>query len=252
MEKSTKLVDKENRSTKKAIETTNIKKVAPTSTVAKQLVLEPLSDELRVAQRLIKSKKIVIVTGAGISVSSGIPDFRSSQGLYDLVKQTFPNDVFKGKELFDASLFKCPQKQKLFYHFMSRIKQLTQKAEPSKTHEFIRFLADNGLLRCYTQNIDDLDQRAGLKVGYTLQDQVVQMHGELETVKCTLCYHSQTFDLEIEKVFEKGTTIPCPTCTSKSKTRVARGQRSVAVGTLRPNIVLYNEHHAKGTIGLYR
>jgi NAD-dependent histone deacetylase SIR2 len=204
-------------------------------------------DWTEVANRVHKSKRIVFITGAGISVSGGIPDFRSSNGLYDLVKQKYPNQVVKGKELFDASLFKDPIKTKLFYTFISQLKQVTQNARPTKTHEFLKRLQEDGkLLRIYTQNIDDLDKRSGLDIGYTPSDQVVQMHGELETVKCTLCSHSQKFDQQLTVLFEAGTSLPCPNCTDLSEARKKNGRRAIGVGILRPNIVLYNEHHEKG------
>lgn len=52
-----------------------------------------------------------MTTGAGVSVSSGIPDFRSENGLYQLLKTKYPNTLLKGQELFDASLFKSVEKK---------------------------------------------------------------------------------------------------------------------------------------------
>ena len=48
-------------------------------------------------ESLHKSRRVVVITGAGISVSGGIPDFRSMHGLYDLAKRQFPGTVMKGK-----------------------------------------------------------------------------------------------------------------------------------------------------------
>lgn len=97
-----------------------------------------------------KSKRVVVVTGAGISCSSGIPDFRSSDGLYSLVKQRYPDVVMKGRDLFDACLFRDPASTSLFYSFIAELKIAVDKAEPGPTHRFVKTLhSKNKLLRRY-------------------------------------------------------------------------------------------------------
>jgi NAD+-dependent protein deacetylase SIR2 len=194
-----------------------------------------------------KSKRIVVITGAGISVSGGIPDFRSADGLYNLVKTQYPTTVFKGQELFDASCFSDPAKTKLFYSFMSYLKQTCQQAQVTDTHLFLKYLSDEKkLMRVYTQNVDDLDHRCGLSVGYTVNDNVVPMHGSLDRVKCTICAYSSDFDDSLVTLFQSGCTKACPRCTTMNQTRIDQGKRKIAIGLLRPDIVLYNEHHCRG------
>ncbi|KAJ3345962.1 hypothetical protein HDU91_007177, partial [Kappamyces sp. JEL0680] len=214
-----------------------------------------------IAAALSKAKRIVVVTGAGtaglalirkgfpllaafpISDQAKVPGTIAYAGLYNLVKQKFPGAVFKGQELFDASLFKDPTKKKLFYHFIAGLKKATSEAGVTRTHEWFKELQVNGsLARIYTQNIDDLDKRK-LTAAH-----VVQLHGDLETVSCTLCKHSQDFDVDLVNMFYEGQGPACPSCVIVCQDRVRSGKRSVACGFLRPNIVLYNEHHANGDL----
>lgn len=102
-----------------------------------------LHPQRMLAERIVdlfhNSKKIAVITGAGnylhlflvtfigISVSGGIPDFRSSDGLYNMVKQKYPNAVLKGKDLFDANVLKY------FHFFLHRFLSF------SKTHCQLKF-----------------------------------------------------------------------------------------------------------------
>ncbi|KAI9320533.1 DHS-like NAD/FAD-binding domain-containing protein [Dichotomocladium elegans] len=186
-----------------------------------------------------RSRRALVVTGAGISCSSGIPDFRSSNGLYNLVKSRHPSVVLKGAELFDATLFKDPNKTKCFYTFMAELKTLVSSAKPTATHKFLRNMQSEGqLLRLYTQNIDDLE--------LALELPVVQLHGTLATVKCTLCSSSYSFSKEYQDEFREGNAPICPKCEAAGAERMLLGKRQLAIGTLRPDIVLYNEDHPDG------
>ncbi|KAH9044509.1 DHS-like NAD/FAD-binding domain-containing protein [Lactarius pseudohatsudake] len=209
-----------------------------------------------------KSKRIVVVTGAGISCSCGIPDFRSSDGLYALVKKQYPDTILKGRDLFDASLFRDPTSTSIFYTFISQLKQSIDSASPSRTHHFIRTLDEKKkLLRSYTQNIDGLEERAGL-IGSSNQDarasgkgkgklrvrdvRNVQLHGDIHRVRCTLCSADLPCTEEYLQLFADGLAPDCPECTSRSEARLARSARPLKIGTLRPAIVLYDEAHPLG------
>ncbi|KAK7695342.1 hypothetical protein QCA50_002533 [Cerrena zonata] len=211
-----------------------------------------------------KCKKIVVVTGAGISCSCGIPDFRSSDGLYSLVKEQYPDAVLKGRDLFDASLFRDPTSSAVFYTFISQLKRSIDGASPSSTHRFIKTLDQKSkLLRSYTQNIDGLEERSGL-LGSSSQDarsassskgkgklrirdvRNVQLHGDIHRVRCTFCSAEMPCTEEHLRQFETGVPPPCPECTDRSEARVARSARPIKVGTLRPAIVLYDEPHPLG------
>ncbi|KAI0068170.1 DHS-like NAD/FAD-binding domain-containing protein [Artomyces pyxidatus] len=229
---------------------------ASTSDAATRRTLSSLS--LSVA----KSKRIVVVTGAGISCSSGIPDFRSSDGLYNLVKKQYPNAVLKGRDLFDASLFRDPTSTSLFYTFISQLKQSIDSAAPSPTHHFIKTLdSKKKLLRSYTQNIDGLEERAGL-VGSSSQEvktngkgkskintkdvRNVQLHGDIHRVRCSYCSIDLPCSEEYLRFFNDGLPPDCPECTLRSEARLARSARPLKIGTLRPAIVLYDEAHPLG------
>ncbi|KAF9076818.1 DHS-like NAD/FAD-binding domain-containing protein [Rhodocollybia butyracea] len=208
-----------------------------------------------------KCKKIVVVTGAGISCSSGIPDFRSSDGLYNLVKSQFPDVVLKGRDLFDASLFRDPTSTAVFYTFISQLKQTIDQAIPTPTHDFIKILEDRGkLLRSYTQNIDGLEERVGLvgnagssskgktkgKGPALKQCRNVQLHGDIHRVRCQACSAEFPCTEAHLELFSKGVSPDCPECLQRSNARVARSARALRVGSLRPAIVLYDEPHPLG------
>ncbi|KDR85425.1 hypothetical protein GALMADRAFT_108520 [Galerina marginata CBS 339.88] len=209
-----------------------------------------------------KGKKIVVVTGAGISCSCGIPDFRSSDGLYALVKEQYPDVVLKGRDLFDASLFRDATSTAVFYTFISQLKRSIDSAEPTPTHHFIKTLdTKKKLLRSYTQNIDGLEARVGL-LGSSCQEaksngkgttkirtkdvRNVQLHGDIHRVRCMACSAEYPCNEEHLIVFEKGSAPECPECLSRSEARVARAARAIRVGNLRPGIVLYDETHPLG------
>ncbi|OBZ89146.1 NAD-dependent histone deacetylase HST3 [Choanephora cucurbitarum] len=189
------------------------------------------------------SRKALVITGAGISCSSGIPDFRSANGLYDLVKRKYPGTVLKGQDLFDAHLFKDQRQTQCFYTLMAELKSVMSAATPTLTHTFIRALQERGqLMRCYTQNIDCLEDSVELSV--------VRLHGAMDRVKCTLCTASYEFTSDYEALFRTGLPPVCPQCELFGSERIKLGKRSLSMGTLRPNIVLYNEAHPDGeTIG---
>ncbi|KAG0042567.1 hypothetical protein BGZ83_000306, partial [Gryganskiella cystojenkinii] len=203
---------------------------------------------------MLKAKKMIVVTGAGISCSSGIPDFRSTDGLYNLVKKQYPKTVLRGKDLFDANLFRDGATTAVFYTFISELHAQTLKAKPTPTHHFIKMLSEKGkLLRCYTQNIDCLEEELGMETALVCEKgkvkkdvNVVQLHGSLRKLKCTLCSEPYGFEHDYEKVFREGEAPGCPKCELNDVIRVAQGKRKIATGTLRPDIVLYNENHPFG------
>lgn len=131
------------------------------------------------AARLIKeSHKIIVITGAGISTSLGIPDFRSKgTGFYDKVAArgySEPQDVF--------DIYEFDRDPTLFYDLAGDILP-DQKLGVTPTHAFIKLLQDKGQLRRnYTQNIDDLESLAGIS-----KDKTIQCHGSFATASCRKC-----------------------------------------------------------------
>ena len=132
---------------------------------------------------------------------------------------------------------------------MGELKATTDEAKPTVAHNFIKHLDERGrLMRCYTQNIDGLEARVNLTIDVYEKPKVVQLHGNLAQVVCTLCRKRFEFSQSHIDVYRKGECLPCPRCEDIATTRVAAGRRPLTIGTLRPNIVLYNEFHCFGEI----
>ncbi|VDL57288.1 unnamed protein product [Hymenolepis diminuta] len=134
---------------------------------------------LQAAIDLLKEKsKILVLTGAGISVSCGIPDFRSRNGIYARFERDFP-DLRNPQDMFDLKFFKSNPNP--FYTFAKEL--FPGQFKPSYTHRFIRLLEKKSkLLRNYTQNIDTLEEIAGIS-------KIIHCHGSFSTASCLTCYH---------------------------------------------------------------
>jgi NAD-dependent SIR2 family protein deacetylase len=126
------------------------------------------------AELLRTRSKVIVMCGAGISVSAGIPDFRSpGTGLYSqLAAYKLPTP----EAIFELNYFR--QRPEAFYKLCREMWPNTFK--PTDAHRFIKLLHDKGkLLRCFTQNIDSLERIAGLPV-----DRVVAAHGNFDSATC--------------------------------------------------------------------
>lgn len=79
----------------------------------------------------------------------------------NMARTSLPN--MKGKDLFDASIWADPTRTSVFYQFATSLRQKVRDAEPTSSHKFISHLRDRGkLVRCYTQNIDQIEEKVGL------------------------------------------------------------------------------------------
>ncbi|KAG7288314.1 hypothetical protein NEMBOFW57_007845 [Staphylotrichum longicolle] len=77
--------------------------------------------------------------------------------------------IMKGRDLFDAQIWSCPIKTSVFYTFVSTLRDKVRAAEPTSSHRFVSVLRDaRKLVRCYTQNIDQLEERVGLSTSLSL------------------------------------------------------------------------------------
>ena len=129
-----------------------------------------------VVDLLLKSKRILVLTGAGISVSCGIPDFRSENGLYHQIRDRYP-DLHDPQLMFDIEYFHHDHRP--FFDLARQI--FPSNFSPSPTHRFIKLLESHGkLLRNYTQNIDTLEKQCGIT-------RVVHCHGSFDTATCQRC-----------------------------------------------------------------
>lgn len=168
---------------------------------------ESLEQKLEKLQNIIdQGKHIVFFTGAGVSTDSGIPDFRSQDGLYHM-QYKFPPEEIISHHFFEEN----PEE---FYRFY-RDKMLNLKAEPNETHRFIAACEAAGKsLGVVTQNIDGLHQKAGSK-------RVYELHGSVLRNYCMNC--GKFFPAE---TIAESTGVPhCDVCE----------------GIIKPDVVLYEE-----------
>ncbi|CAF1214454.1 unnamed protein product [Adineta ricciae] len=166
------------------------------------------------AEYMSKCSNVVVMAGAGISTSAGIPDFRSpGTGLYSQLEKynlPFPEAVFH------LDFFRTNPKP-----FFLLAKELyPQKFTPTPTHYFIRLLEEKKkLLRVFTQNIDSLERVAGIST-----DKIVEAHGTFFTSHCLDC--REEYDLEfIKEIIFKDEIPHCKKCD----------------GIVKPDIVFFGE-----------
>lgn len=164
----------------------------------------------KLQQMVDESSRIVFFGGAGVSTESGIPDFRSQDGLYSQ-KWKYPPETIISRSFFDAN-------PKEFYRFY-REKLIIKGAEPNITHKKLAELEQKGKISAVvTQNIDGLHQKAGSK-------KVWELHGSTLRNFCTRCgkFYDENFILE-----SKNSPDTLPRCTDCG-------------GLIKPDVVLYEE-----------
>lgn len=164
-------------------------------------------------------KNIVVMVGAGISVASGIPDFRSPKtGLYASIKQDAELRHKKSTFVFELKTFK--EDSRPFWWIFGRMAPLMTEAQPTAFHCFIELLhRHNLLLRCYTQNVDGLETAAGLP-----DSLVVHAHGVQSRCHCMKCHSEVSMAYCLESIQSnlaqpnlsiEETVVPiCPKCGS--------------------------------------
>jgi NAD-dependent deacetylase len=167
------------------------------------------------AELVRKAKRAVVLTGAGISTPSGIPDFRSEgTGLWS-----------RDEPLEVASLITFRTAPERFYQWFRPLAGQIFTAQPNAAHQALMELEDAGHIKTIiTQNIDALHQKAGSRC-------VVETHGTMRTLTCTNCYRNFESKLYLKTFIEEGNI---PTCTQCN-------------GILKPDVILFGEqlpHHA--------
>ena len=160
-----------------------------------------------------ESENIVFFGGAGVSTESGIPDFRSVDGLYNQQYQ-YPPETILSHTFFQ----KNPEEFYRFYHN----KMLFPDAKPNAAHLKLAELEQAGKLKAVvTENIDGLHQAAG-------SDNVYELHGSVHRNYCMKCRQFYDLDFMME---QKGVPY-CPVCG----------------GMIKPDVVLYEESLDQETI----
>lgn len=163
-------------------------------------------DEIERLQSILDdSKRVVFFGGAGVSTESGIPDFRSADGLYNQ-KYAYPPEEIISHDFFYANT-------KEFYRFY-RDKMIFQDAEPNAAHLFLARAERAGKLdSVITQNIDGLHQKAGSR-------RVFELHGSIHRNYCQRCKKFYSLDY-----IAGSTGVPYCECG----------------GVIKPDVVLYGE-----------
>mmetsp|Transcript_56237 Transcript_56237/g.115002 ORF Transcript_56237/g.115002 Transcript_56237/m.115002 type:complete len:736 (+) Transcript_56237:477-2684(+) len=152
-----------------------------------------------VCRLLSTSRNVLVLTGAGVSVSAGIPDFRSTTGIYQRLRNEFgmPNPTC----MFDKSYF--DDNPQPFFSFANEL--WPGNFSPTPCHRFIAMLEEKGkLLRNYSQNIDTLEQKAKIS-------KVINCHGSFATATCVTCKR-QVQGHEIEADIMSQRISRCPRC----------------------------------------
>lgn len=164
---------------------------------------------VKLASIIQNATNIIVLTGAGISTSLGIPDFRSKSGLYNKLSYLGLSDP---QEVFDLRLFRSDPS--IFYSIAKEILPVTTNYSP--THAFIELLQQKGkLLRNYTQNIDNLEYFAGIKA-----ENLVQCHGSFATATCQTCGY-QTKGENLFADIRNSKIAKCPHCHPAGKNQNA-------------------------------
>jgi len=161
----------------------------------------------KAAEAIKNSHRIVFLGGAGVSTASGIPDFRSPQGIYNVKsKYGVPYEVMLSHSFFETN-------PGIFYEFYWST-MVNLKAKPNKAHFALAEFEKRGHdIVIVTQNIDGLHQEAG-------SHRVLEVHGTTESYHCVGC--GKAFD--IHDITNHG--VPrCPHCG----------------GIIKPDVVLYEE-----------
>lgn len=166
------------------------------------------AESKQLCKSIKEAKRIVFFGGAGVSTESDIPDFRSSDGLYQQNKYPYPAEVMLSHDFFMAHT-------QAFYDYYFH-EMIYPHALPNAAHKALAYLEESGKLSAIiTQNIDGLHQKAGSK-------KVLELHGSVHRNRCMHCHAFYT----LEEVYAQRGQIPrCRHCSS----------------IIKPEVVLYGE-----------
>jgi NAD-dependent deacetylase len=163
-----------------------------------------VSDAEQLAALIRERQPCVVLTGAGVSTESGIPDFRSPTGIW---AQHDPMEV--------ASIWAFTRDPEAVWDFYGRRLAALSDARPNAAHLALAELERRGLVAAVvTQNIDTLHAQAGSR-------EVVEVHGSIRTASCTVCGVRVPIGSALER-------LPLPTC-------------EACGGNLKPDVVMFGE-----------
>jgi NAD-dependent deacetylase len=163
-----------------------------------------------VADQLGSARRVLFITGAGISADSGLPTYRGIGGLYN---GTATEDGMRIEEALSGGVF--ARHPEITWKYLAQIEHNCRAAGPNAAHHAIAWLEQHlpGVL-VFTQNVDGLHKKAGSK-------NVIEIHGDLHHLCCTRC----AWQTEVENL--EGWPMPpfCPVCQH----------------VVRPQVVLFGE-----------
>ncbi len=151
------------------------------------------------AELIVRSRRIVVFTGAGASTESGIADFRSRGGIWDKYN---PEDFYFQKFLTSE------ESREKYWQMSTELYESLREAEPNPVHLAIAELEKLDKLDCViTQNIDGLHQKAG-----NSREKVIELHGNALSVSCLSCRRKYDRNL-VQQRIRKGFRVPrCDSC----------------------------------------
>jgi len=164
---------------------------------------------VKAAEMLLNSKKAIVLTGAGVSTESGIPDFRGDGGIWEKYKPEIYGNI--------QAFLKNPTK---FWELAQKVAPNLFKAKPNPGHVALAELEKMNIVKAIiTQNIDELHQKAGSVIVY-------EVHGNINRFNCLGCKASYTKEQVLYKL--KKNKKEAPTCDFCS-------------APLKPSVVLFGE-----------
>ena len=167
-------------------------------------------------------KKIMFITGAGISTSASIPDFRSKEGCFAQVQKKY--NLLYPEELFQLSSFKRDPKP--FYDFCKGFN--IENCKPTKTHLFMGYLCKRNMVKkIYTQNVDGLELKAGVP-----EDKMVFAHGKITEAGCPTCQISYDINVLRDEYVMKDKIMYCSICNTPIKPKVIFYGECLPIGFL--------------------
>ena len=161
----------------------------------------------RLAELIRERQPCVVLTGAGVSTESGIPDFRSPTGIW----ARYDPMEYASIDAFHRDPVKV-------WDFYGRRLDMLAEAEPNAAHDALTALERDGWVEAIvTQNIDMLHERAGSRM-------LIEVHGSIRTSSCLLC-HTRVPFADVVRLLEAAPAPACPTCGS----------------ILKPDVVMFGE-----------
>ncbi|PIE02261.1 MAG: NAD-dependent protein deacylase [Acidobacteria bacterium] len=173
---------------------------------------------IQIANTLRQSKRVLFITGAGISAESGIPTYRGVGGLYEYGKT---EEGLSIETILSGHVFQ--RKPKLTWKYLFQIEKACRGAKPNRAHELIAEWQDRYQIWVLTQNVDGLHRKAGSR-------NIIEIHGSFHTLLCTDCdWRREVAD------YRTYSDLPlCPACGH----------------VIRPDIVLFGEMLALNNLSM--